>query len=190
MLPMKVAAAITLPTESKVWIVDKVFPESMIDQINDCFNTYIGQSGRAWEKTANFAPQRLVYQGVHPVIDQINKYGDMFLVNEVSRIIKKKVRFVYPSLWIDLPGYELHPHNDVDNFDYAVQVYMGSDYLSKNLFGTSVYQDYDTPLFDICYRQNSGYLFDSTATVLHGIRQPVPEGSMRRSVYLRYTSQI
>jgi hypothetical protein len=88
------------------------------------------------------------------------------------------------SFFVDLPGSPgLQPH--VEGVDsWLAQVYIARQSHTYN--GTTVYNDNKQVLFQLPYRDNMGWLFDTAGRVMHGRAHGVPEGLDRFSIMIWY----
>jgi hypothetical protein len=88
------------------------------------------------------------------------------------------------SFFIDLPGSPpLQPH--VEGVDsWLAQVYIARR--PHAYTGTTIYTDQKQVLFQLPYRDNAGWLFDTAGRVMHGREHPVPEGLDRFSIMIWY----
>lgn len=91
------------------------------------------------------------------------------------------------TFFVDLPGCApLRPH--VEGVDsWLSQVYIARESDSYN--GTTVYNDAKEVLFQLPYRDNMGWLFDTAGQVMHGREHRVPEGLARFSIMIWYALQ-
>jgi hypothetical protein len=88
------------------------------------------------------------------------------------------------SLFIDYPGSPpLIPHVEASD-SWLSQVYIAEFPHAYN--GTTVYNDRKNILFQLPYRDNMGWLFDTGSTVMHGRAHPVPAGLTRFSLMIWY----
>jgi hypothetical protein len=88
------------------------------------------------------------------------------------------------SFFIDAPGSPpLLPHVE-GSTSWLSQVYIAAFPHSYN--GTTVYNDLKQILFQLPYQDNTGWLFDTGATVMHGRAHSVPEGLARFSLMIWY----
>jgi hypothetical protein len=88
------------------------------------------------------------------------------------------------TFFIDLPGSPpLLPH--VEGVDsWLSQVYIARR--PHNYNGTTVYNHAKEVLFQLPYRDNMGWLFDTAGQVMHGREHGVPEGLDRFSLMIWY----
>lgn len=88
------------------------------------------------------------------------------------------------SFFIDSPGSPpLFPHVE-RNDSWLSQIYIAAFPHPYN--GTTVYNDRRQILFQLPYRDNTGWLFDTGATVMHGRAHTVPKGLARFSLMIWY----
>lgn len=180
---MIVNATVLFPDSSRFILVDNFFEQSTISSINQLF-----YSDADWETGQEFAHYqgREIYRGTSPVLEQIKIHATQI---DIGGILGTEVEFSGVDLWKDSPGYRITPHRDVPGPDYAVQIYMGEGHNTFQMLGTAIYTEkhgHTTPLFEISYRPNSGYIVDAPHTVLHGLNHEIPPGYQRYSIYLRY----
>jgi len=88
------------------------------------------------------------------------------------------------SFFVDYPGSPpLFPHVE-RNDSWLSQIYIAPFPHLYN--GTTVYNDRKNILFQLPYRDNMGWLFDTGSTVMHGRAHAVPEGLARFSIMIWY----
>jgi hypothetical protein len=88
------------------------------------------------------------------------------------------------TFFIDLPGTPpLLPH--VEGVDsWLAQVYIARK--DHNYNGTTIYNDAKEVLFQLPYRNNMGWMFDTAGRVMHGREHGVPAGLDRFSIMVWY----
>jgi|688.fasta_scaffold49262_2 hypothetical protein len=180
---MIVTATVLFPDSSRFILVDDFFEQSTISSINQLF-----YSDADWEAGHEFThyPGRQIYRGTSPVLEQIKTHATQI---DIGSQLGVEVEFLGVDLWKDSTGYRIIPHRDIPGPDYAVQIYMGEGHNTFQMLGTAIYtekQSHTTPLFEISYRPNSGYIVDAPHTVLHGLNHAIPPDYQRYSIYLRY----
>ena len=181
---MIVNATVSFPDKSKFILIDNFFEESDVADINQLFYSNIG-----WQPEQSFFhfPDREIYCGTSPVLEQIKTHAQLV---DISSVVGTQVELLAVHLWKDQTiTCKMSPHYDVPGPDYAVQIYMGENCNTSQIPGTAIYADIDpnaTPLFELGYRPNSGYIIDAPHTVLHGINHKTTGDYKRYSVYLLY----
>jgi len=179
-------ATVSFPNGSRFILVDDFFEQSVITDINQLF-----YSDDGWESGYEFAhyPGRQIYCGTSLVLEQIKKHA---IAVDIGAVLGVDVEFVGIDLWKDSSGYQITPHCDIPGPDYAVQIYMGEGHNTFQMLGTALYikkHHHLTPLFEISYRPNSGYIIDAPHTILHGLNHKIPSNYNRYSIYLRYNKK-
>jgi hypothetical protein len=88
------------------------------------------------------------------------------------------------TFFVDLPGTPpLLPH--VEGVDsWLAQVYIARKDHTYN--GTTIYNDSKEVVFQLPYRNNMGWLFDTAGRVMHGREHGVPAGLDRFSIMIWY----
>lgn len=182
---MFVNATVLFPNQSRLLLVNQIFDASTLEQIDSLFVDV--HNNPDWQAIPEFAyrPGRLVYRGNSPVLNTIQQ-SLALLQPAVDQALGFATAVVNFDLWCDLPGYQIPPHYDREGHEYALQVYVGDPKLTWEMLGTAVYLDEFTPLFEMHYKTNSGYLIDTTQTILHGLNHRIPDQYLRMHVYTRY----
>jgi hypothetical protein len=86
-------------------------------------------------------------------------------------------KFLNVSIWKDLPGYCIADHVDNVRVQAAMQIYL-------NDLPTSLGTWFEET--EIPYVQNSGYIMNNQHQPRHGMKNPVPDGVVRYSLYARF----
>ena len=119
--------------------------------------------------------------------------NSLFGQSELISVLEKKIE--YPIMhngvdfWIDGPGYTIPPHFDGGEYHSSIQIYVLLRDTNAEL-GTAVYDSDQKEILSIPYRDNCGYFFTNTHITSHGMLTPVPEGTVRCSVFSRYKPKI
>jgi hypothetical protein len=175
-------------SSSKIFLIDNFFPNELLENLLQIFENI---EDPLWVDSEIFEHRRgrLIYTGNTKTINQLNWFAQSSeLVDSISKMIEKSVRFDSASLWADFEGYAISPHTDPNYFKHAIQIFVTRESTSWNtaMHGTTIYQTEQEALFQMPYRNNFGYLFETPSAVLHGLGTQVPVGLQRNSVYLRY----
>ena len=184
---MNINASINFPSGSKLTLVENFFSKELADKINALFKL----PGDQWTENAVFAHQtgRLSYDNKHSTRDAIDAYA-VIMQDTISQAIETKVSYIDHSLWLDLPGYRIAPHNDSEGYpEIAVQVYMGDPELVWEMLGFCLYTEDQRALFEAHYRINSGYIFLHPHKINHGLNHHIAPQFVRNSVYMRYRAE-
>jgi hypothetical protein len=179
---MKIHATVQFE-QARLYLVDQCFDAELLASINQLF----ADSVTGWIDNTQFAhmPGRLTYQLDNATTQAIDRYARQ-VATQISELLERQVEYVHSSLWLDLPGYRIPPHYDQAGYpDIALQIYAGLSSTSWEMLGTCVYRD-STPLFEMHYRPNSGYLMEYPHLIKHGLNHTIPEQYVRNSVYLRF----
>lgn len=190
---MEISAIIEFKDKSRLFLIEQVFSDPLKTDIINLFQNHANDLS-SWvddERYNHTYKGRLAYHGNDPVITQIREYAQSeSFVSELNRALGKNVEYYGMDLWLDKSGYEIKPHYDGTDFEYAVQVYMPYKLEYWQMLGTCVYTSMNPhdALFEMHYRPNAGYLIDKTHSIIHGLNHRIPPQFDRRSVYLRYKS--
>ena len=193
---MNVEASVTLANGSRMFFIDDFFEPEMVDYICQLFQT----KGPQWKSTDQFkhSPGRTVWTNPGAEADptmlripELEFIGDYCksLVPVISGILGKSVQFARVDLWKDSEGYYLPPHCDRGDVDYGCQIYFGNNTTINPKLGLTIYKDLKTPLYQMSYRSNCGYLIDDSYSVMHGMQEAIEPPFERWSVYIRYFDQ-
>jgi hypothetical protein len=181
---MNVNATVHFANHARLFLIDNFFSQQLDAQLFDLFRRY-SDTSPDWSSIPNFEhnPGRMVYTGS---TDDIDNHVRTTVLNQLNAVLDKPVSYVGSSMWIDLPGYVIPPHYDLDAFEHAVQIYMTDPTRNFEMMGTAFYLDPKQLMFEIPYRRNSGYLIDTAQNILHGLHHAIPPGFLRYSVYMRF----
>jgi hypothetical protein len=182
---------VELENKTRIFILDQFFERELVRDLYELFDT-VTTDVAAWSDSDVFKHHagRLVYTGASPVLDKIRTAAnDVGLRGKLSELLGHDIKFLSLDLWVDQPGYTIAPHYDPAFFEHAVQIYITNnpDYYAGPPLGTTIFQQQQQRvLFQLPYRTNFGYFFESPQQVYHGLAGSVPEGMQRNSVYLRF----
>jgi hypothetical protein len=183
------ATPVNLTNGARVYILENVLdPETLAyaHQLADQFST----TNPLWHRagTATDYP-RWEYDVADPSFDPIRRAFDQgdLLAYWQQLLVQDPGRQLYCgniSFFIDLPGTPvLTPH--VEGCDsWLAQVYIAPQSHTYN--GTTIYNDDQQVLFQLPYRNNLGWMFDTAGRVWHGREHPVPAGLDRFSIMIWY----
>lgn len=181
---MNINAITNFPSGCKFAIVDNFFEPQIADDVNALF----ALSRDQWSEDSRFShnPGRLHYNQSHATCQAIDSYARQ-MQSVVGQAIDNQVEYVNHSLWLDLPGYQIPPHRDLDQFpEVAVQIYMGDPKLVWEMLGFCIYNEHNRPLFEMHYRINAGYICLHPSKINHGLNHHIPQQYVRNSVYMRF----
>ena len=181
---MNVEASVSLANGSRMFFIDNFFTPDLVEGLHSIFQNV----NNDWKITTQFkhSPGRLVYTGYqNTVMQQVTSYCKD-ATSWVSGVIGQDVEFKQVDFWLDTKGYYLPAHYDRGDVDFGLQIYMGTKETINPHLGFTVYRDLQTPLYQMCYRDNSGYLVDDAYTVMHGMEEEIVPPFERWSVYVRY----
>jgi len=182
---MNVNATVQFANNARLFLIDNFFSEELNNQVFGTFMSY-NDTNTNWGNTTNFEhkPGRKVYTGS---VGNIDAYVQTpAVLDQIRTLLGKPVKYLSSSMWVDLPGYTISPHYDIDAFEHAVQIYMTDPSKNFEMMGTAFYLNNKQLMFEIPYRRNSGYLIDTAQSILHGLHHSIPPGFLRYSVYMRF----
>jgi hypothetical protein len=185
---------VNLATGHRFFIIEDFFEPKQYQSIVQLFEQYTAENPDWFEdpRYSHAHQGRMVYCGKSTTLTQLQELAaSPDVVTWVSQTVGQDLRYLDLDLWLDLPGYQVTPHYDTPSFEYAVQIYVPNPNHFFEMLGTCVYIDtaVRSPLFEIHYRPNRGYLIDRTDSVRHGVHHTIPAEFRRQSVYLRYQIQ-
>lgn len=181
---MQVTARTEFANGSRLFLLDSILPTQLALDLLTVF-----QDRAAWQPLEHFAhtPGRCGYTGSSPVPDRLQEYlATPEFARQVGYILGYPVRFLDYSMWLDLPGFYMSAHRDLDTYGHAVQLYIVDPVTQQAAppVGTVFFTDQQVPVFEIAYINNSGYLIDKTYTLAHGLSRAAQE-TQRHSIYIR-----
>jgi hypothetical protein len=183
---------VELEDNTRIFILDKFFDSQLVRELNALFNT-VTTAPENWPSPEIFKHYagRQIYAGTSPILDKIRAAANSDPIrSQLSELLGHNIKLLSLDLWVDSPGYTIHPHVDPAFFAHAVQIYITdnttAEYRIGMPFGTTVYHPDHRVLFQLPYRTNSGYFFENPQQTCHGLNGQVPEGMQRNSVYLRF----
>jgi hypothetical protein len=183
---------VNLSTGNRFFIIEDFFEKEQYKSIVELFDQYTAENSDWFEdpRYSHAYAGRMVYRGESTTLTKLQELAaSPEIVRWISQVVGQNLEYFNLSLWLDLPGYRVTPHYDQSLFEYAVQIYVPDPNHFFEMLGTCVYTDDDvvpSPLFEIHYRPNRGYLIDRTDSVKHGVNHAIPAEFRRQSVYLRY----
>jgi hypothetical protein len=185
---MKINSTVIFPNKSRLFMLGDILPQTLYAEAVALFNSYADQPEN-WPSPPEFAhqPGRLVYNGSCDLAQQVQALANAEEMQaQLTEVLGFSVNCSGVSLWIDLPGYQIHPHYDSPGFEYSLQIYAPDVNHYFRVIGTCCYTEPTKPMFELAYMPNTGYFMDRTQTILHGLNHHIPEGYTRHSIYLRF----
>ena len=88
------------------------------------------------------------------------------------------------SLWNDYPYFENPIHYDCKECEHIIIVYISG----SNLNGTTVWDEEQRHFVQIALEPNKALVLKNSGNILHGMSYFVPEGTIRKSVYINWTT--
>jgi hypothetical protein len=180
---------VRLTNGARVYILDCVLDSETLaytHRLADTFST----DNPLWTRagTADNYP-RWEYDITHATFDPVRRaFGSGKLLNHwQQQLVQEPGRELFMSnisFFVDLPGSPpLAPH--VEGVDsWLAQVYIARKSHAYN--GTTVYNAAKEILFQLPYRDNAGWLFDTAGQVPHGREHGVPQDLDRFSIMIWY----
>jgi hypothetical protein len=178
---------VTLADNSRVFLLDHVLEPAVLAQAHSIAATF-DPDNPDWTLGLTAYP-RWLYNTQLPAFDPIRRAFDSGPMLDSWREQLTSDRVGYFMLteitfFRDAPGTPpLRPHKELAGA-WLAQVYIAQSDHAYN--GTTIYTDANQVLFQLPYRDNSGWLFDTGRTVLHGREHAVPEGLERFSLMIWY----
>lgn len=183
---MLVNTAIQLTNQGQVFLFDQFFPTDLAARLLTFFKTTTD-----WVDSPVFAhwPGRLIYNGQHNIINEIQEYANnSSVVKELSQLAKHNLEFYGVDLWRDSQGYKITPHYDfMSTISFChLQIYITDQ--SDHTLGTTFYADqsWESDQFQIPYRHNFGYLMVTGQEIWHGLPL-ISQQVDRHSIQIRYS---
>lgn len=166
---------VNLANGSRVFILDRVLHEETLAYTHKLAGTY-SQANPLWTRaaTATTAP-RWLYDVTDAAFEPVRRAFDSGTLLEYwkQQLNAPRLYCSNISFFIDLPGAApLEPHVELAG-SWLSQVYIAAE--DHSYTGTTVYTDSHKVLFQLPYRNNTGWLFDTGQTVMHGRAHPVPD---------------
>ena len=175
--------AVTLATQERVFLLDKFFPGEVLCNLHTICKGFTKESPH-WTQPKGFNHSRWEYLGTEPEWIPVKEYlGSAELIDSLSQLVGKPVHLSNTGLWVIFNGVpKLRPHVEGAG-EYVSQVFVTP--ATHDLHGTTFYTAEKNILFQLPYRDNSGWLFHGQR-VLHGRAVDVPEGVARYSIMMWY----
>ena len=180
---------VRLVNGSRVYIIEHVLDTDTLAYAHALADAF-SETNPLWSQAMSAAEQqRWVYDVTDPTFDPIRRAftSPEHLTYWQQRLAPDSAQQVFCSnisFFIDYPGSPpLFPHCEQSD-SWLSQVYIARFPHSYN--GTTVYNDRKTILFQLPYRDNMGWLFDTGGSVMHGRAHPVPDGLARFSLMIWY----
>jgi hypothetical protein len=180
---------VILPNGSRVYIIEHVLAADTLAYAHSLADTF-AESNPLWHRAGTAAEHaRWEYDVADPNFDPIRRAFDCpeHLAYWQQRLAPDSTQQVFCSnisFFIDYPGSPpLFPHVEAAD-SWLSQVYIARQPHKYN--GTTVYNDRKQILFQLPYRDNMGWLFNTGGTVMHGRAHAVPEALARFSLMIWY----
>ena len=180
---------VRLVNGSRVYIVENVLDATTLAYAHALADAF-DETDPVWSQAIS-APEhpRWIYDITHASFDPIRRAFESpeHLLYWQQRLAPESPQRVFCSnisFFVDYPGSPpLFPHREQSD-SWLSQVYIAKFPHKYN--GTTVYNDRKQILFQLPYRDNMGWLFDTGATVMHGRAHAVPEALARFSLMIWY----
>ena len=172
---------VNLTNGSRVFLIDQFFSTELITGLHSICDSF-DKNNRSWTKV-DWTDLRYTYTGSDPAYYLLEQ--EMKAPRELGAAVGKELRLSAISMWVDLPGTgTLAPHVEGDG-SYLAQVYVTSKEYPDH--GTTIYNDHKQTLFQLPYRDNLGWFFDTGRTVMHGRARSVPADLERYTIMLWFS---
>ena len=171
-----------LNPDKTLWMVEDVYPQSVIDACNE-----VDVANLPWEPLAADSvysqastPRRMPTVEYPHVFASLNDYVSAY-IPLFQETLGHAVTNCATRVWADFPGYAVNRHLDNEGVYASLQVYLkhGPENLGT-CFSDSMEGDYK---WILPYKPNVGYLMYNTTSNYHGVREPVPNNFIRLSSY-------
>jgi hypothetical protein len=175
-----IATRVRLPNKSQVLILEDIFPQHILQNLHNLCREWNPDMNPDWVQPVQFngAP-RWNYEGNNPWWqDAKNWLGSDYMLGRLQGELGcEPLQFDSAVMWMDQQGFgPLGPHKE-NSGSYLCQIYLTET--EHSYTGTTIHNDNKQILFQLPYRDNMGWFFDTGRTVMHGREHDVPAGINR-----------
>jgi hypothetical protein len=171
---------VSLPTKSQVLILEDFFPRHTLQNLHNLCREWHPTLNQDWVQPYEFDGRpRWNYQGNHPWWEEAKLFmsSEHVLGRLQGEIQSERLAFDSAVMWMDQAGFgTLGPHQETSG-TYLAQIYITET--EHPYTGTTIHNSNKQILFQLPYRDNMGWFFDTGRTVMHGREHDVPEGINR-----------
>jgi hypothetical protein len=174
---------VTLPTSGQVLILEEFFAADILAELHTIVATFPDPT--TWVPAPGFdeAFPRRHYEGGRDkiVVEWLNQPEQR---EPLEQATGHRLLCLGCNIWCDQTGVgPLLAHKERGG-DSLAQLYITKQ--QDPFTGTTIYNDSGDLLFQLPFRDNFGWLFNTGADVMHGRVQDVPLGILRYSILVRF----
>jgi hypothetical protein len=175
---------IELATGQRACLLDEFLPTDLIKKVYTVFDSF-SINDPTWVPDPPNDPDhvRFRYDGPNPIVGEVEEYlRSLAVLDKLGHAIGKKLEFDLVKFWIDTKML-LGPHVEQPNGGISMaQIYITK--VEHPFLGTTLYQDNEKILFQLPFRNNFGWFFEKSDTVMHGKLTETPEKFNRCSLMI------
>lgn len=183
-----------LPTGANVLILEQVFPAALLADLHQLCERWSHIDRENWITPQGFEGRpRWLYCGNSPEYLAAEKFlsAPEFASRLQGEVHRDDLEYSHMQLWVEQHGIgSLGAHKEQAGA-FLAQIYLTET--EHSYAGTTIHNDAQQILFQLPYRDNFGWFFDTGRTVMHGREHDVPEGIDRFAIMVwfgeRYTGQ-
>lgn len=178
---------IELSTGQQMCLIDQFLNPHILQDVNEVFDTF-SVDNKYWvpDPVDDLEHIRFRYDGPSPLVSKIEQYLDSTeIIAPLEQVFQKKLKFSVLKFWVDTKML-LDPHVEQPNGGIT----MAQIYITKKEFpylGTTMYQDNKKMLFQLPYRDNFGYCWEKSDSIMHGKIFETPVGFNRQSLIIFFS---
>jgi hypothetical protein len=172
-----------LPTGANVLILEQVFPPAILADLHQLCERWLHVDREQWITPEGFENRpRWIYRGNRPEYTATEKFlsSPEFAARLQGEVQRDDLEYSHMQLWVEQHGMgPLSAHKE------QAGAFLAQIYLTKtehSYTGTTIHNDKQQILFQLPYRDNFGWFFDTGQTVMHGREHDVPEGIDRFAI--------
>ena len=160
-----------------LFAISNVFPHELLTKLQTK-----DLSKYNWEKE-NMQQELLRYRLLYDTNDILYELEQCVnqknIIKQLSDTFSETFHGVSCNFWLDKPGYTITNHPDNPAVKHVIQIFLWPNH--KNL-GTIFYNKDSSIRKQFNYQVNTGYIMKNVYQI-HGMTQPVPQDSIRFSLY-------
>jgi hypothetical protein len=175
---------VNLVNSARVFILENVLEPDVLDYAHQLADTF-SITNPLWKCVGSRWNFDITDKSFIPVKEAVDRGAHLeYWQNQLVKDTDRQLYCSNISFFIDLPGSpRLQPHVETLH-SWLSQVYITKQTHLYN--GTTLYNDSNQVLFQLPYRNNMGWLFDTADRVMHGRAHGVPTGLDRFSIMVWY----